>query len=250
MQTRVLLWMSFLVCSSYLSGQSHLDFIEQPSRPEALLAIFNQFFPDHHVRKIRGRSYVNPYLSAPEHQFFQTKNSLAGILHTVDDTIRCKDVFYDLHSDKLLVYVGGLHSFVAFDEAFIERFILWEKAGDQRFEFVKLTPGGFHEKIHGGDAYALYRKHSKIYRQRERQGRYYDGFDKYEQLIFRKDSSYIPVRKNRDLLSLFPEEAAALRKYLRGSRMNLKDLSDDQARALMQHLEETYPVSGLAKTEN
>ena len=210
--------------------------------------IFDRYFPDQHTRKIRGRAYFNPYLSAPEHQFFLSKSSLEGTLFTVDDTIRCPDVFYDLYRDQLLVYVPELYSLVEMDKIFIERFKLQKEAGGPMFEFVKLEHGGFHQIIYEGDVYSLYKKYSKFYKQKAKQGHYYDGFDQYEQLIFCREHAYFPIRNNKDLLALFPENRPALKKYLQKSRINLRGLSDEQAQALMRHLEETYPLQNMQKT--
>ena len=148
MHTKVLLVLSLLMHVSHLSGQSGVDLPDAGRGQEIMQGIFDRYFPDQHTRKIRGRAYFNPYLSAPEHQFFLSKSSLEGTLFTVDDTIRCPDVFYDLYRDQLLVYVPELYSLVEMDKIFIERFKLQKEAGGPMFEFVKLEHGGFHQIIY------------------------------------------------------------------------------------------------------
>jgi hypothetical protein len=250
MYTKVLLFFSLILHASHGSGQSGVDLPDTGRGQEIVQGVFDRYFPDHHAKKIRGRAYFNPYLSAPEHQFFRSKTSLEGILYTLDDTIRCPDVFYDLYRDRLLVYVPALYSLVEMDNAFIERFTLFEAAGGQRFEFVRLKPGGFHQKIYEGDAYSLYKKHSKFYKQKDKQGRYYDGFNKYEQLIFCREHACFHIRKNKDLLALIPGDRSALKKYLRKSRINLRRVSDEKAQVLMKHLEEMYPLQKIQKSED
>jgi hypothetical protein len=250
MHIQVLLVLSLIFHASNLSGQSRIDLSDTGRGQEIIQGIFDRYFPDHHIRKIRGRAYFNPYLSAPEHQFFMSKSSLEGILYTGDDTICCPDVFYDLYRDQLLVYVPALYSLVEMDKIFIERFTLYGEAGGQMFEFVKLEPGGYHQKIYEGADYSLYKKYSKYYKQRAKQGRYYDGFDQYEQLIFRREHANFHVRNNRDLLALFPGDRPALMRYLRRSRINLRGVTDEDARVLMQYLEEKYPPQNMQKSED
>ena len=170
---------TFLICilmlfalSQFLNGQSTDLYLEATTEKEPLQEVFDLYFPDHHVKKIYGRPYDNPYPKADDHQFFKSKKPFKGIIFTLSDTIQCTEMLYDLLRDKVIVYASAVRSFIELEGEFIQKFSLYDQDGYHVYEFIHPGPRsnstdiretGFLQVLYRGERTGLYKKHFKIF---------------------------------------------------------------------------------------
>ena len=217
--------------------------------PENLKQIFYAHFPYHHRKKIRGRIYRNPYPDAEKHQFYGSKSTREAILFTGGDTVFCKNIFFETHADRIIVYEKDLNGFLELDAEAIERFILLDSEGCRREEFIRgdfglseygMNREGFYKVLFDGEFYSLFKKYYKIQTEVEERGRFRVGFIEIERFVVRIDSSYSVIRKNRDLLVHFPEDAKTIKRYMRQNRIHIRSARDNQAISVIQYIEEMH----------
>jgi hypothetical protein len=247
-----------LLFPQILKSQLHTSGEEVASRPEALYDAFYLNFPDHNLKKITGRQYVNPYPAAIEHQFFKSLITFKGLLHTIDDTLYTSDVTYDIFRDKLLVYVPEQGAYVELEPDFINYFILYDRNSPDEYEFTRIISDrgnnginrtGYYQILYDGERQALFRKHTKIYGESTYRGYYQVEFVKQEKLILRRDSYYFPLRFNKSLFKIYPESVRELRKYLRRSRINIRYANDNQLVQIIQYLDKMTAETNNADSE-
>lgn len=211
-----------------------------------MLEVFNLHFPDQHVKKIHGRPYYNPYPRITEHQFFKSSSPVAGILFTLSDTIHCEYILYDIFRDKIIVYEPPVRAFIELEEEFIRQFILFEGEGEIVYEFIKTeaendTMGirwtGFHQVLYKGEGMGLYKKHLKTYTATIENTYSVVRFIKKERLVMRKGDEYVWIKRNRDLLKMYPEVKTDIRRFLRSSQIYIQRASNDQIRTTGQFVD-------------
>ena len=244
-----------LSVSVNLNGQSMISQTENPSRPDELIEIFNSFLPDNHTGKIWGRRYFNPYFNLTEHQFFKTRIPVRGVLYTMYDTINCGKVLYDLYRDKIIVFeptisvyaenTGGI--FIEIEEELIRRFKLFEPEGDSIYDFINaesldsmagVRESAFFQIIFEGERLDIFKKHQKILTERIDGDRSIIRFKKTEELILRKDSDYQNIKRNKDLLKMYPGAENEIKVFLRSSHISCKSATHDQIQLLGRFLDE------------
>jgi len=227
-----------------LKGQPYIDTPDGRCRPEVLQKVLDIHFPDQHIKKIRGRQYINLYPTIIEHQFFRSKDPFEGILYTSDNTIFYSNLMYDIYRDKLIAYHRAAKAFIELEGEFIRRFKLYENEGDLEFVNVELKKGrtgiqqgGFFQVLFESERLDLLRKHYKTYAEVLTQRKYQVQFKKQERLVMRKGNLYFTVRNKRDLLKHYPESETELKRYFRRSRVNFRNSSDSQLTGVAQYLD-------------
>jgi len=227
-----------------MKGQPYNDAPDGRCRPEALQEVLDIHFPDQHLKKIRGRQYINLYPTIIEHQFFRSKDPFEGILYTLDDTIFYSNLLYDIYRDKLIAYHRAAKAFIELEGEFIRRFKLYDNEGDLEFVNVELKKGrtgiqqgGFFQVLFESERLDLLRKHYKTYAEVLTQRNYQVRFKKQDRLVMRKDNQYFTVRNKRDILKHYPEAETELKRYFRRSRVNFRNSSDSQLTGVAQYLD-------------
>ena len=177
--------------------------------PESMQEVMEMYFPDQHLKKIRGRQYINLYPTIVEHQFFGSKAPFEGILYTSDDTIFYSDLLYDTYRDKLIVYHKVAEALIELEGEFIRRFILFGLEGELEFINVQMKKGetgiqhdGFFQVLYESERISLLKKHNKHYAEVLSNKRYQVRFTMQERLVIRKENRYFTLRNKRDLLEL------------------------------------------------
>jgi hypothetical protein len=236
--------------SQLLSSQTIPHPVESTTRPESLMEAFNLHFPDQHVKKIHGRPYHNPYPRITEHQFFKTRTPVAGVIVTLTDTIHSSYIMYDLSRDKIIVYESAASAFIELEEEFIRQFRLFADDANIVYEFVIPEPEndtsavrwtGFHQVLFRGRNTELYKKHLRTYAESIENKVSVVRFTKKERLLLRKGGKYYWIKRNRDLLRIYPEVKSDIRRFLRSSGIYIQRAGDDQIRATGQYLDELQP---------
>jgi hypothetical protein len=217
--------------------------------PDELKEVFYKHLPEHHNKKIRGRIYRNPYPTVEKHQFYGSRSTREAILFTDGDTIHCPDILYETHSDRIIVYAHDLKKFLEVDAEAFYRFILPATDGLRREEFIRgdfglseygMNREGFYRVLFDGEKYSLYKKYYKIQTEKEELGRFRTEFVEFERFVLRVDSSYSVMKKNRDLLVYFPEDAKAIKRYMRQNRINMRRAWDNQATSVVKLIEDMH----------
>ena len=236
-----------IVFSQFLNDQSITQSPETDARPEPMQEVFDLHFPDHHVKKIHGRPYLNPYPRITEHQFFKTSTPGDGIIFTLSDTIHCAYILYDIFRDKIIVFEPAVRAFIELEDEFILHFRLFEGDGDHAYEFIipeveNDTMGirwtGFHQVLYKGEMMDLYKKHLKTYTATIEDTYSVVRFINKERLVLRKDDEYFWIKRNRDLLKIYPELKADIRRFLRSSGIYIQHASDDQIQITGQFVDQ------------
>jgi len=224
-------------------GQNRLDIAE--SKPQLMMEVFQQQLPNENARKIHGRTYFNPYPGIDEHQFFKTRKLSEGMVYTQEDTIQSVQIFYDLYRDRLIVFSSHVNAMIELEEEFITHFQLRIKGNNTTYRFIntKFIKGfpeslwpGFHQVVYDSPGVCFYKKHLKTFSRKPKGGAYVVVFKKKEQLIYKHEDRYIHLRKKKDLMMQYPGSENEIKKYLRGSRINLKKAGDVELRALGVYL--------------
>jgi hypothetical protein len=245
-----------LSSADYLKAQSLIGTPGLSSRPDTLLKVFYAHFPDHHTKKIHGRRYVNPYMNSVKHQFFKSRSPFEGLLFTMDDTLHCPDIIYDIYRDKLILQSQGTRVLIDLEEEFIRGFLLFEKDGEAEYEFIRYDlcknlagnlMTGYLQVLYDGERLDLLKKHHKFISETTDGQHYTIRFIKQERMILRKDNRSYPLRNNRGLRKLYPYAKPEVRRFLQKSRINIKYASGQQIQLLGEFLEDIPLGPGTQK---
>ncbi len=246
-----------IVLSQSLNGQATNSYLEATTGEDPLQEIFDLYFQDHHAKKIHGRPYDNPYPKADVHQFFKSKKPFTGIIFTISDTIHCTEILYDLFRDKIIVYAPAVRSYIELEGAFILQFSLYDPDGDHVYEFTNPGPGidsteiresGFLQVLYGGERTGLYKRHFKVLTVYKK-GLYSEiRFKKKENLVLRKGNETYQIKRNRDLLQLYPEARQDIRKFLRSSGIYVQQASDEQIKMAGHFLDDVGRQHEISET--
>ncbi len=241
------------ILSPFLNGQSIGLFLETETRPELLQEVFDQNLPDLHARKIHGRPYFFSYPKSEDNQFFKSRTPLEGIILTLDDTIHCSIMLYDLCSDRLVIWEPAACAFIEPEEEFIRRFWLIDNFLNITYEFINTVPGnnsagtrsGIYQVLYEGKGLQLYKKHSKKINSSFEMGEYVIRFKKEERLIM---GDNIWIKRNRDLWRMYPGIKDEIKGFLRSSGIKIQRASDRQIYLTGQFVEELLLQTGIKDT--
>ena len=219
--------------SQFLNGQYTDRSLETAIQPELLQEVFNKNLPDLHARKIHGRPYFFSYPKSEDNQFFQSGEPLEGIILTLDDTIHCSLMLYDLCSDRLVIWEPAAEAFIEPEEEFIRCFWLNDNFRHITYEFRNIVPetnptrtrSGFHQVLFDGKGLQLHKKHTKVFLSSMEMGEYVLEFKQEEKLIRGED---IWIKRNRDLWRNYPGIQDEIKRFLRDSGIKLQRASDRQ----------------------
>jgi len=218
--------------------------LEEPGS-DLMLEAFQNRLPDENAGKIHGRTYFNPYPGIENHQYFKTHKLSQGMLYTLNDTIVSIPIRYDLYRDKLIVFSSYAKAMIELEEEFITHFQLRIKGSNTSYrfintKFIKDFPEsfwpGFHQLVYDSPGLSIYKKHLKTFSREPKGSFYVVVFTGKEKLLFKHGDQYIHVRKKKDLLKQYPGFEKEIKRYLRESKIRIKQAGDVELRALGDYL--------------
>lgn len=204
-------------------------------------SVFHDHLPEYYAHKVQGRIYINPYPAITDHQFFLTNKLSAGAINYKEDTLHSDQILYDIYRDHIIVFSDYTSEYVELEEEFINSFSMTIPGGLEEYQFVNsayleafpasLQPG-FYMEVYNSSLCTFLRKKYKNY-SREPFGKVYRAvFLEMERLIFRRDQSYVILKKKKNLLELYPGHEEEIKLFQRTSKIKIKNASDNELREL------------------
>lgn len=195
----------------------------QAAKKQAVDQYEQAFAKQEHVYE--GNEYIAHDHRIKIHPFYPTDSLLSGTI-TYND-IRYHDVpmLYDIVRQEVAVQPpeGGyrirLHTSKVSDFSLGQhRFIRLEK------DSASGILAGFYELLSDGRAQVLAQRVKTVHEDIDiSSGTYVADYVPKDRFFIRKDGLYHDVKTKRSVLSLFPDQAKALRKYLRANHLKFND---------------------------
>lgn len=119
-----------------------------------------------------------------------------------------------LRNDYLSAFTLGSHQF--------------SRLGSALGDSASGIPAGYYEILHDGRVKALSHRIKTVYEDIS-SGKYQAEYLLKDRFYIQKEGVYYEVKSKRSMLSLFPDQAKALRKYIRTNKLKFKDDQREEA---------------------
>lgn len=175
-----------------------------------------------------GDEYINHDPRIVVHPYYVVDSLQTGTV--VYNGVRYQDVrmLFDIVRDELVVQPpeGGYRLRLSTDK------IAAFSVGSHQFvrivgDSVAGIRTGFYEIIYNGTVKALAKRLKTIHEDIS-DGTYKADYQQNDRFIIQKDGTFYEVNSKRALLNLFPDQAKALRKYMRTNRMKFRNEQREQ----------------------
>jgi hypothetical protein len=213
----------------------------QAAKKQAVNQYEQAFSRQEHVYE--GNEYIAHDHRIKIHPFYPTDSLLAGTITYNDVHYHDVPMLYDIERQEVAVQPpeGGYR--IRLHTNKISNFSL----GQHRF--IRLTNdstsgivAGFYELLHDGRSAQVLAQRVKTIHEDISSGTYNADYLPKDRFFIRRDSLYHEVKTKRSVLTLFPDQAKALRKYLRANHLKFNDEQREMSitRAVKQYEELTH----------
>ncbi len=226
-------FVGFLLClATHASGQvaqTDSSFL-QIARNQAVRSYDQTMYEQAHIYE--GNEYIAHDHRIKIHPFYRVDSLLAGTI--VYNGVRYHDVqmLYDIVREELAIQPPeGGYRFRVRNE-YVTAFSL----GAHKFarivgDSATGVPTGFYEVLHDGHVKAVSHRIKTVHEDIS-DGSYKADYLIKDRFFIQKDGLYHEVKTKRSVLNLFPDQAKALRKYIRATK--LKFNGDEREEAIVR----------------
>lgn len=176
-----------------------------------------------------GNEYIVHDHRIKIHPFYPTDSLQTGTITYNDIPYHDVAMHYDIVRDEVAVRPPESGYQIQLRSNKISRFSLGEH------QFIRLMgdsatgiPAGFHEILYNGNQSVLAHRVKTIHEDVS-SGTYKGDYIPKDQFFIRTADGYHEVKTKRSLLSLFPDQSRALRKYLRTNKLKFNDAQREEA---------------------